>query len=289
MSTPIVDAHQHFWDPDDGDYGWLSGPCAPIRRIYTPADLAPELAATGVSATVLVQTWGSVEETRRFLRLAEATDFVAGVVGWVDLTDPDVAAVIAELKAGPGGRFLVGIRHQVHDEADPDWLGRADVRRGLAAVAAHGLVYDLLVRPRELPASLRAIEAMPDLRFVVDHVAKPDIRAGAFAPWAERIAPLAAHRDRVWVKLSGMVTEADWQRWTPADLAPFVGEVIRLFGPDRAVFGSDWPVCSLAGGYRRWFAALDTVLAPLSPADRARIFGGNAIALYRLDLPEIPA
>lgn len=289
MSPPIVDAHQHFWDPDDGDYGWLSGPCAPIRRIWAPADLAPELAASGVTATVLVQTWSSVEETRRFLRLAEATDFVAGVVGWVDLTDPDVAAVIAGLKAGPGGRFLVGIRHQVHDEADPDWLDRDDVRRGLAAVAAHGLVYDLLVRPRELPAALRAVEGVPDLRFVVDHAAKPDIRGHAFVPWAERLAPLAVHRDRVWVKLSGMVTEADWAHWTLADLAPFVAEVLGRFGSDRAVFGSDWPVCELAGGHRRWFDALGTILSPLPPADRALIFGGNAIALYRLDLPEIPA
>jgi L-fuconolactonase len=286
MIPTRVDAHQHFWDPDDGDYAWLVGPYAPIRRVFAPADLAPELAAAGIGATVVVQTWGSVEETRRFLRLAEETDFIAGVVGWVDLTDPAVGAVIDALRAGPGGRRLVGIRHQVHDEADPDWLGRPEVRRGLAAVAARGLVYDLLVRPRELPAALRAIEAVPDLRFVVDHVAKPDIRGHGFDPWAERMAPLAGHRDRVWVKLSGMVTEADPGNWTPADLRPYVAAILRWFGPDRAVFGSDWPVCTIAGSYAHIVSALEECLGDLSSDDRARVFGPNAVELYRLVLPE---
>ncbi|TBW40658.1 amidohydrolase [Siculibacillus lacustris] len=286
MATPIVDAHHHFWDPEDGDYGWLSGPYAPIRRVFGPEDLRPELAAAGITATVLVQTWGSVAETRRFLALTETVDFVAGVVGWVDLTAPDVATVIADLKACPGGDRLVGIRHQVHDEPDPDWLGRPDVRRGLAAVAGHGLVYDLLLRPRELPAALAAVAALPDLRFVIDHFAKPDVRGGGFAAWAALMAPFADHRDHVACKLSGLVTEADWETWSPADLAPYVAEALRLFGPERCLYGSDWPVCRVAGGYRRWFDALGVCLDSLAPADRARVLGGTAVDVYRLNLTE---
>lgn len=289
MAFPIVDAHQHFWDPDHGDYGWLSGPYAPLRRVFGPADLRPELAAAGVSATVLVQTWGSLDETRTFLALAESADFVAGVVGWVDLTDPAIAATLAELKAGRGGRFLVGIRHQVHDEPDPDWLGRPDVRRGLAAVADAGLVYDLLLRPREVPAAVAAAAALPNLRFVVDHVAKPDIRGGGFAPWAERMRPFAAHRDHVWCKLSGMVTEADWTGWRTDDFRPYVDEALAIFGVDRCLYGSDWPVCRVAGGYQRVIGLVRDCLAGRPAADLARVLGGSAIELYRLALPEVPA
>ncbi len=279
----IIDAHQHFWDPDDGDYAWVSGPFQPIRRVFTPDDLRPELQAAGVSATVLVQTWGSEEETRRFLALAEQTDFIAGVVGWVDLTAADVAERLAALRAGPGGRYLKGIRHQVHDEADESWLGRADVRRGLAAVEAADLAYDLLVRPRELPAALATAAAFPGLRLVIDHIAKPDIRQHGFAAWAERLRPFAAERRHVWCKLSGMVTEADWANWTAADLQPYVDAVLTIFGADRCLFGSDWPVCRVAGGYARMFAGLDQCLATLPAADRARVFAGSAADVYRLE------
>lgn len=281
-----IDSHQHFWDPDDGDYAWVSGPYLPIRRVYTPDDLRPELAAAGVSATVLVQTWSSEEETARFLALAERIDFIAGVVGWVDLTAPDVADRIAALKAGPGGRYLKGIRHQVHDEPDPNWLCRADVRRGLTAVAAAGLVYDLLVRPRELPAALDTVAAFPGMRFVIDHAGKPDIRAGAIAAWAERLRPFAGHR-HVFCKLSGLVAEADWASWTPYTLAPYVDEVLAVFGAERCLYGSDWPVCNVSGGYARVIGALRTILAGRSAAERARVFAGTANELYRLGFTEL--
>jgi L-fuconolactonase len=289
MPLTIIDAHQHFWNPEAGDYGWLSGPYAPIRRVFGPDDLRPELQAAGVTATVLVQTWSSIEETRRFLTLAEEVDFVAGVVGWVDLTAPDVEAVLAGLQAGPGGRYLVGIRHQVHDEEDAGWLMRGPVRRGLAQLARRGLAYDLLVRPRELPAALACVAELPELRFVIDHIAKPDIRGGGFAAWADLMRPFARHRDHVWCKLSGMVTEADWERWSPADLAPYVGEVLRIFGPDRCLFGSDWPVCRVAGGYGRVLAALQQCLSGLAPSDRDRVLAGSANALYHLNITEISA
>jgi L-fuconolactonase len=288
MAGLIIDAHQHFWDPDKGDYGWMSGKAAPLRRVFSPDDLRPELAAAGVSQTILVQTWSSLDETRSFLELAAETDFIAGVVGWVDLTDPAVSDVIAALKARPDGHYLVGIRHQVHDEPDPNWLLRPDVRRGLAAVAEHGLVYDLLVRPRELPAALETVRAFASLRFVIDHIAKPNIAAQAFDEWAALIRPFREEAIHVWCKLSGMATEADWDRWTVPDILPFVHESVRTFGPDRCMFGSDWPVCLLAGSYARIIGALQEAIAHLAPAERERIMAASAQELYSLNLRHAP-
>jgi L-fucono-1,5-lactonase len=279
----IVDAHQHFWDPTRADSPWLTDDLAAIRRPFGPADLAPHLAARNVASTLLVQSRSSIDETVEFLALAEATPFVAGVVGWVDLTRPDVADAIARLRSGPGGRHLVGIRHQVHDEVDPDWLGRADVRAGIAAVGAAGLAYDLLVRPEHLPAAVAVARALPDMRFVVDHLAKPPIASGRLKPWASRLRPLG-ELDNVWCKISGMVTEADPIRWRPADLQPFVDSVLDVFGPRRLLFGSDWPVCLLAGSYEVVFDAAASTLRSLTASERDAVFGGTAGAAYRLDL-----
>jgi L-fuconolactonase len=287
MTDLIVDAHQHFWNPDNGDYGWMSGPAAQLRRVFAPDDLRPELAAAGVSATVLVQTWSSLDETRAFLELAAATDYIAGVVGWVDLTAPEVADVIAALKARPDGHYLVGVRHQVHDEPDPDWLRRPDVRRGLEAVQRHDLVYDLLLRPRELPAALETVRAFPSLRFVIDHLAKPDIAGGGFAAWQTLIRPFQADAGHVWCKLSGMATEADWQRWTARDLQPYVDEALAIFGADRCLYGSDWPVCLLAGSYGQVLDALKQTIAHLSAAERQQILAHSAIELYGLRIPSV--
>jgi L-fuconolactonase len=282
MILRIVDAHQHFWNPDEGEYGWLCGPYAPIRRVFGPDDLRPELARAGVSATVLVQTWSSVAETRRFLALSETEDFIAGVVGWVDLTAPDVAATLSELKSGPGGDRLVGIRHQVHDEADENWLLRPDVVRSLTAVAEAGLVYDLLLRPRELPAALAIARRLPALKFVIDHLAKPDIRGSGFPIWAERLAPFTDERHHVWCKLSGMATEADWEHWQPADLQPYIDEALRIFGAERCLFGSDWPVCRLAGGYAKVLGALKTCIAGLPQGEQEYILSRSAEEAYGL-------
>jgi L-fucono-1,5-lactonase len=278
----FVDAHQHFWDPTKADYPWLTDDLAAIRRPFGPADLAPHLAARDVASTLLVQARSSVEETAGFLALAETTPFIAGVVGWVDLTRPDVADQIALLRAGPGGRHLVGIRHQVHDEPDPDWLGRADVRSGIVALAAAGLAYDLLVRPEHLQAGVAVARALSDVRFVVDHLAKPPIASGSLEPWASLLRPLGG-LDNVWCKISGMVTEADPIRWRPADLEPFVDIVLDVFGPARLLFGSDWPVCLLAGSYEVVFDAAVSTLRTLSASERAAVFGGTARAAYRLE------
>jgi L-fuconolactonase len=282
-SAPIrIDAHQHFWDPAVFDYPWMIGPqLDPIRRPFRPADLEAELASRSLDGSVLVQCLSSVAETRDFLRIARETPFVFGVVGWVDLTAPDVGDRLDELIA-EGEGYLVGIRHQVHDELDLRWLSRPDVRRGLAEVQSRGLSYDLLVRAREMPSAVDAVSALPDGRFVLDHIGKPRIATGWDADWAAAIATLAA-RPNVQVKLSGMITEADWRNWRVADLAPYVEHVIALFGSDRVMLGSDWPVCLLAApDYGHVIDAVSETLAGLSETERAGLFGENAAAFYGL-------
>jgi L-fuconolactonase len=279
---PVVDAHHHFWTPSRYDYYWMAGAeLDPIRRPFTPVELRPLLTDAGVDYTVLVQTVPSVDETREFMQIAAETPFVAGVVGWVDLTASDVAETLAELQAQPNGKWLVGIRHMVHDETDPDWLLRPDVQRGLAAVRDAGLAYDFLVRPRELPAALATAHALPDMRFVIDHIAKPPIASGQIDEWRALMEPFRG-LDHVWCKLSGMITEAHWTVWTPDDLRPYVETALDIFGVDRVMYGSDWPVCLLAGSYGAVKEALEEALPPLSPEEKAKVFGGNAIAFYRL-------
>lgn len=288
-SATRIDAHQHFWDPARYSYPWMAGDAMdPVRRAFGPDDLRPALRAAGIDGTVLVQTLSSLAETREFLHVAAATDVVHGVVGWVDLTSPAVGDDLDALLDGPSGRWLVGIRHQVHDEPDPDWLRRDDVRRGLAAVQRRGLTYDLLVRARELPAATDVVRSLPELRFVVDHIAKPRIADGGDDPWTRRMPALAAEPN-VACKLSGMVTEADWATWTPPDLRPFVEGVLEWFTPQRLLFGSDWPVCLLAGSYDAVIGGLVAVLPALSPDERAQIFGGNAQRVYRTDGGQAPA
>ena len=263
------------------DYPWLTDELAAIRRPFGPDDLEPLLAAAGVDSTILVQTRPDFEETVEFLGIAERTPFVRGVVGWVDLTSVGVADDIADLGSRPGGAALVGIRHQAHDEPDPDWLQRDDVIRGIEAVGAAGLVYDLLVRPRELPAAMRLARRLPDVRFVIDHIAKPPIARRELEPWTGLMAPFA-ELSNVACKLSGMVTEADWAHWTVDDVRPYVDRVLEVFGPGRLMFGSDWPVCLLAGSYQDVFEAARQVVSALSESERVGIFGENAVRTYRL-------
>ena len=277
----IVDAHHHLWDPARADYAFLTDDLAAIRRAFTPADLAPLLDAAGIDATIVVQTRSSLEETEELLATAAATPFIRGVVGWVDLRDPAVGDTIDGLRSGPGGDRLVGIRHQVHDEEDADWLLREDVRRGIAAVAQAGLVYDLLVRTRELPAAGEVVASMPDVRFVVDHLAKPPIRGGVLQPWADQVAALG-QLPNTWWKLSGLVTEADWDAWRPADLRPWVEHVLAVVGPERLMFGSDWPVCLLAATYEQVVAAARDTTVGLSETEQAAVFGGKATGVYGL-------
>jgi L-fuconolactonase len=275
----IVDAHQHLWT---GDYAWLQDPpLAPIRRDYTVADLRAHLTAAGVDRTVLVEASRcTAEETVEFLATAAHTAEIAGVVGWAALTDDRLADTIAGYRAGAGGRLLVGLRDQVQGQAD-DFLDRPDVRAGLAAVAAAGLVNELVVRVDQLPAVARVVAALPESRFVLDHLGKPQVVRGAdgLRDWRALIEPVAA-RPNVVAKLSGLVTEADWATWTVDDLRPFFLTAVDLFGPERLMFGSDWPVCELAASYEDVKGALTTILGG-TPAD---IFGGVAISTYGLEI-----
>jgi L-fuconolactonase len=276
-----VDAHHHFWDPARGDYPWMTGEAAALRRPFGPGDLAPLLRACGVERTVVVQARMDLAETRELLEIAADAGFVAGVVGWVDLAAPDVGDTLAALREGPGGTRLVGIRHQVHDEPDAGWLLRPEVHRGLAAVADAGLVYDLLVRTRELPAAVETARRHPGLRFVVDHLAKPPVATGEIDEWAAAMAPFA-QLPHVSCKLSGLVTEADRATWTPADLAPYVARVLGWFGPGRCLFGSDWPVCTLVAPYERVVEALLECLRDLDHGELDAVMGANAVRVYGL-------
>ena len=277
-----VDAHHHLWDLAVRDQPWIAGPAlAPLRRSFTIGELADAARPVGIDATVLVQTVTVPEETPELLAMAGEHELIAGVVGWVDLTAHDAADALAALRDLPGGDRLVGIRHQVQSEPDPEWLCRSDVRRGLRAVADAGLVYDLLTIPVQLPAAVATVRALEDLVFVVDHLSKPPVATGELEPWATRMRALAEH-DNVVCKLSGMVTEADWEAWSIADLRPYADTVLEAFGPDRLMFGSDWPVCLLAASYEAVAGAAAELTASLSRAEQAEIVGGTARRTYTL-------
>jgi L-fucono-1,5-lactonase len=281
-----IDAHHHLWELGRRKQGWLDDPALrAVRRDFTVADLAAAAAGAGVDRTVLVQVLADIDETREFLVTAEGSPLIAAVVGWVDLTSPRVAEDLAGLRAGRGGRLLAGVRHLAQGEPDPRWLARPDVVAGLRAVAAHGLAYDLLVLPHQLPAALAAVRAVPELTFVLDHIAKPPIASGRLEPWAGLVGELAAEPNVV-CKLSGMATEADPAAWTVGDLRPYAERVLEVFGASRVMFGSDWPVCLLAGGYGRIMDAALELTAGLSAAERAAVFHDTAAGAYRLDARE---
>jgi L-fuconolactonase len=282
VRTARVDAHHHVWNLAVRDQGWITGPeLAPLRRDFAVGELRPQAEAAGITATVLIQTVCVPEETPEFLALAAADPLVAGVVGWADLTAPDITDTLAALRARPGGSRLVGIRHQVQSEPDPQWLLRPDVRRGLRAVAAAGLVYDLVVTPGQLPAAAAVAASLPEVLFVLDHLGKPPVAAGSLEPWAADLRALAALPNTA-AKLSGLVTEADHRHWTAADLRPFVETAMDAFGPWRLLFGSDWPVCTLAADYASVVATTESLLSGLAPVEREAVMGGNAVRVYGL-------
>jgi L-fuconolactonase len=277
----IVDAHHHVWDPGTRRHAWLDG-LPELRRPFRLADYAGAAGPEGVTASVLVQVLNSTAETEEFLALADRGGpgpEVAGVVGWADLTRDDIAGELDRLRARPGGDRLAGLRHLVQDEPDPGWLTRPDVRRGLTAAGAAGLVFDVLVRPAQLPAAVQVAGDLDDVRFVLDHGAKPAI--GRLEPWAGLIGELA-QRPNVTCKLSGLVTEAG-PGWTRETFAPYVDRLLECFGPGRLMFGSDWPVCTLAASYHEVITLARALLdGRLSPAETGAVFGANAVAAYGL-------
>ncbi|HEY1753283.1 MAG TPA: amidohydrolase family protein [Caulobacteraceae bacterium] len=273
-----IDAHQHFWRPSRGDYGWLTPGAHPdICRDFGPDDLAPLLRRAGVDATVLVQAAPTAAETGFLLAIAAAAPFVAGVVGWVDLEAADAPARIEALAEDAR---LVGVRPMLQDLDDDAWILRPSVQPALDAIEAAGLGLDALVKPRHLPHVAALLARRPALKLVIDHGAKPDIAGGGLAAWAAAIRSVAADTPAV-CKLSGLVTEAA-PKWCARDLKPYVEVLLEAFGPARLMWGSDWPVVNEAGGYLAWREAAEALTAGLSAEDRALVFGGAAAAFYGL-------
>ena len=288
--APAIDAHQHFWDLSAHDQPWLrSDPgLAPLLRNFTPADLAPLAAASGVAATVVVQTVAEPWETPELLALAAGPGLVAGVVGWADLTAPDIADALAELRELPGGDRLASIRHPVLAEPDQDWLARADVLRGLAAVAAAGLAYDIVGEPRHLPAAVTAATRLPQLTCVLDHLGNPEVSPGASPsgsqPWAGAVSRLAALPNTA-AKLSGILgvpVPPGAGAGTVAHIRPYYDFVLSEFGPNRLMFGTDWPPCTLDASYVQVCAAARSLTAGLSDSEQEAIFSRTAGRAYRL-------
>jgi len=272
-----IDAHQHFWDPARGDYGWLTADLPALFKPFGPEDLAPHLAAHGISGTVLVQAAPSLAETEYLLDIASRTPFVRGVVGWIDFEQPEQRDALERLARHP---LLKGLRPMIQDIADPDWMLRPALDWAFKALIAHDLAFDALVLPGHL-ANLRIlIDRYPDLRVVIDHGAKPQIRDGAFEPWASDIARLARETG-AFCKCSGLVTEARAD-WTPTDLSPYLDHLLGSFGPERLIFGSDWPVLTLAGDYSGWFDTVNQAIGHWTQQQQAAVLGGNASRFYRL-------
>jgi L-fuconolactonase len=273
-----IDAHQHFWDIDRFDYPWMPPAPSVRRQTFLPDRLARILTRNRFEGCVAVQANTSLDETRWLLDLAESNQFIRAVVGWVDLTDPNLDAVLDEMQKRP--KFK-GVRHPVHDEADDNWLLRPEVIAGLTAVARRGLPYDLLVRPRHLPLIPRIAARVPALRMVIDHIAKPDIAAQVLEPWARDMEE-AARLPQVYCKLSGMITEAVWPEGKADQLRPYVSHVMRIFGADRLMFGSDWPVCMMAGIWKEALAAFTQSIGVQPIEVREKLLGETAQKFYNI-------
>jgi L-fucono-1,5-lactonase len=274
-----IDAHQHFWRYEAADYGWIDEPMAALRRDFLPADLEPLLASAGFDATIAVQTCHTLDETAWLLDLADRHPFIAGVVGWVDLQSPEVRS---QLDRFAGRRKLRGVRHVVQAEPDPRFLMRPDFERGIAMLQELGLSYDILVYPRHLVVAAEFARVFAGHPLVLDHLGKPDIRSGGIRPWARDLRRLA-ECSNVSAKLSGLVTEADWKAWTPAQIEQCLDVAFDCFGPERLMIGSDWPVCTVAGDYGRVMRVVTGYLDRRPQAERDAVLGGNAARFYRID------
>jgi L-fuconolactonase len=272
-----LDSHVHFWRYDGAEYGWIDQSLARLRRDFLPDDAARQMRGAGVDACVAVQVRQSLEETRWLLHLAAQHPFIAGVVGWVDLRGTDLDNQLASLTID---RKLVGIRHIVQAEPD-DFLFDDDFRRGVGRLARHGLAYDILVYARQLPAAIDFAAALPEQRLVLDHLGKPDIRRGAFDEWRRDLDRLAA-LPHVYAKLSGLVTEADWRRWTVMDVHRYIRAALDSFGPERLMIGSDWPVCTVAADYEAAIELVRTAVADRTVAERNAVLGGTARRFWNL-------
>ena len=282
LSSMQIDAHQHFWQYSAESYPWISDSMGDLQRDFLPADLMAAQIDSHIAYSVAVQARQSLEENNFLLGLAQQNSKILGVVGWVDLQSPDCEQQLAEFAAHPKA---VGVRHVVQDEPDDNFLLRPAFVAGLKHLPTYDLTYDLLIYPRQLPAAIELVRQLPEQPFVLDHLAKPLIRDQNFSPWRELIAELA-RSPNVCCKVSGMVTEAAWTNWQPADFTPYLDHVLEVFGPDRLMFGSDWPVCRVAAEYRQVVELVRQFIQTRHPSAEAAVFGETARQFYGLTLPE---
>ena len=280
-----LDAHQHFWKYTSAEYGWIDDSMAVLRRDFLPEHLQPLLAAGGYDGCIAVQARQTTSETEWLLDLAAQHPFIRGVVGWVDLQSDDLRVQLERLASR---KRLVGVRHIVQGEPDERFLLRPRFCRGIAQLAEYGLAYDILIYARHLPVTVAFVERFPGQRFVLDHLAKPEIKKGEIKAWEQDLRRLAAFPN-VSCKLSGMVTEADWQGWTPQGLRPYLDVAYDAFGPQRLLIGSDWPVCLVAADYARTMDVVEDFLAARPAEERAAVLGGNAVRFWQLDREELRA
>lgn len=273
-----IDAHQHFWNYDAARDTWITDDMSVLREDYCPEQLHSELRANGFDGSIAVQADQSEAETRFLLGLAERYPFLLGVVGWIDLTAPDIEERLAKLRSH---EKLCGFRHIVQSEPDDQFMLRAEFRRGIGCLSRFGFTYDILIYPRQLPAAVKLVASYPRQKFVLDHIAKPEMKIRKMEPWAAHMRELASYPN-VFCKLSGLITEVDWGNWKPDDIRPYFEVAWECFGPDRLMFGSDWPVCLLAGDYTRTYGLISEFLAGRSTEQQEKIFGSNAARFYGL-------
>jgi L-fuconolactonase len=278
MTTPRIDTHQHFWTYRPENYSWIGPEMSALSRDYTPEDLAPQLKAAGIDATLAVEARGHLEETDNLLAIAERIPFVRGVVGWLPLTDPEVESLLDKYSTRAK---LKGLRHWMGPDTDLHHMASEELHRGVYLLELFRLSYDLMLTPPQLASAPAFVDRHPNQIFILDHFAKPFIRAGQIEPWRTHLRELA-RRPNVYCKLSGLTTEADHAGWSLADLQPYFQAALETFKPGRLMFGSDWPVCTLATSYTRWVETVQALIAPLSDIERERILGGTAIEAYRL-------
>ena len=285
MASQYIDAHQHFWHYDPAKYLWMSEKMGILKKDYLPTDLEPLLKNSGLGGCVAVQANQAEEENTFLLALAEKHDFIKGIVGWVDLQSPNVEERLAYYSQFSK---IKGFRHVLHDESDINFMLRPAFLKGISLLKKYGFTYDVLIFPNHLSNTLKLVKAFPEQPFVIDHIAKPPIKKGTISvgipsekQWQKALKAVADHKN-VSCKISGMVTEADWTHWQQADFTPYIDAVVELFGIDRIMYGSDWPVCTLAATYEKQFAIVKHHFSTLSETEQEKFFGGNAIQFYNL-------
>ena len=274
----IIDTHHHYWNYDPVEFDWIEDEMAVIRRSFLPADLAETLNGTDVTGVVTVQARQIIEETEWLLQLASENEFMKGIVGWLPLAADNIEELLVKYSSNP---WLKGIRHVVQGEPDPEFILGKNFNRGISLLKKYNLVYDILIFEHQLPNTIRFVDQHPDQQFVVDHIAKPKIKANEIKAWKENLMELAK-RENVSCKISGMVTEADYNNWTEEQLHPYFEVVLEAFGPSRLMFGSDWPVCLVATQYADWLALVKKALSKLSSDEQEMVYSKNAAKIYQL-------